>query len=83
MPQFIDHHGTPADLPPEVVGQIRERLISGEVDEFGEKGLRVFIGAGETYCHTEAPDAEAVRRSHEAMGVPLGLEAIVEVQVLP
>jgi hypothetical protein len=70
-------------MPPEVVARIIERLRSGERDEFGEKGLNVFIGAEQTYCHTEAPSVEAVRKSHEALGIVLGPQDVVEVQVLP
>jgi hypothetical protein len=57
--------------------------VSGELDEFGERGVNVFVGARETYCYTEAPDAEAVRKSHAAMGITLTPEDIQEVQVLP
>jgi hypothetical protein len=59
------------------------RLRGGEPDEFGERGINVFVGPSETYCHTEAPDAEAVRKSHAALGITLPPEAITEVQVLP
>ena len=83
MPQYLDHHPTDPNMPPEVVARIIERLRSGERDEFGEKGLNVFIGAEQTYCHTEAPSVEAVRKSHEALGIVLGPQDVVEVQVLP
>jgi hypothetical protein len=62
---------------------IKQRLKHGEPDEFGERGINVFIGAERTYCHTEAPSADAVRRSHAALGIMLGPEDIAEVQVLP
>jgi hypothetical protein len=83
MPQFIDQHPTNPNLPPEVVTLIKQRLERGEPDEFGERGINVFIGASRTYCHTDAPSAEAVQKSHAAMGVWLGPEDITEVQVLP
>jgi hypothetical protein len=83
VPQYLDHHPTDPNLPPEVVTRIIERLRSGERDEFGEKGLNVFIGAEQTYCHTEAPSAEAVRKSHEALGIVIAPQDVVEVQVLP
>jgi hypothetical protein len=83
VPQYLDHHPTDPNMPPEVVARIIERLRSGERDEFGEKGLNVFIGAEQTYCHTEAPSVEAVRKSHEALGIVLGPQDVVEVQVLP
>jgi hypothetical protein len=83
MPRFIDRHPTMPEMPPEMVEQITQLLISGQVDEFGEQGINVFLGNRETYCYTEAPSADAVRRSHEAMGIILRVEDIDEVQVLP
>jgi hypothetical protein len=83
MPRFIDHHPTNPNLPPELVTLIRQRLKSGERDALGGRGINVFIGAEQTYCYTEAPDAEAVRQSHAALGIVLSPEAITEVQVLP
>jgi hypothetical protein len=83
MPRFIDHHPTDPNLPPELVAQITQRLISGESDEFGERGLNVFVGSAQTYCYTEAPNVDAVRKSHAALGITLGPQDVAEVQVLP
>lgn len=83
MAKYIDHHPTNPNLPPEVLTIIRQRLESGRPDEHGDRGINVFIGDEDTYCYTEAPSADAVRRAHEAMGIFLGPEDIAEVQVLP
>lgn len=83
MPRYMDHHPTNPDMPPEMVALITQRLSSGQVDEFGERGFNVFIGSGDTYCYTEAPSAEAVRKSHQAMGINLSPGDVDEVQVLP
>jgi hypothetical protein len=83
MPQYLDHHPTIPDLPPETVAFITERLTSGQPDEFGEVGLHLFVGAEQTWCHTEAPSPDAVRRSHQALGIDLDPTDIAEVQVLP
>ena len=83
MARFIDQHPTNPNLPPEVLTIIKQRLQSGEPDEFGEIGINVFIGPDRTFCHTEAPSADAVRSSHAAMGVLLGPGDIEEVQTLP
>ena len=83
MARFIDQHPTNPNMPPEVLTIIRQRLKSSEPDEFGERGISVFIGSRRTYCHTEAPNADAVRRSHEAVGIFLGPDDIEEVQTLP
>jgi hypothetical protein len=83
MPHYLDHHLTNPDMPPELVALIMQRLESGQPDEFGERGLQVFIGPDQTYCHTEAPSVEAVCKSHQALGINLDPQAVVEVQVLP
>jgi hypothetical protein len=83
MPRFLDHHATNPNLPPEVVTVIRQRLVSGERDEFGERGINVYIGSRDTYCYTDAPDAEAVRKSHAVLGIILAPENVQEVQPLP
>jgi hypothetical protein len=83
MARYIDRHPTNPNLPPEVITIIRQRLQRAEPDEFGERGINVFIGADQTYCYREAPNAEAVRKAHEAMGIVVGPEDITEVQVLP
>jgi hypothetical protein len=83
MPRFIDRHPTNPNPPPELTVLIRQRLSSGGVDEFGERTVNVFLGMKRTYCVSEAPDAEAVRKAHAAQGIALRLEDIEEVQVLP
>jgi hypothetical protein len=83
MPQYLDHHPTVPDMPPEMEAFIVQRLESGQPDEFGEVGLRVFVGAEQTWCHTEAPSPEAVRRSHLALGIDLNPTDVTEVRVLP
>jgi hypothetical protein len=83
MPRFIDHHATNPNMPPEVVTVIKQRLMGGARDEFGELGVNVFVGPRTTYCYTDAPTAEAVRKSHAALGIRLAAEDIEEVQVLP
>jgi hypothetical protein len=83
MPTFMDSHPTNPNMPPEVFTIIRQRMKSGTADEYGEREIHVFVGADRTYCYTEAPSAEAVRKSHAAMGVVLGPDDVEEVQVLP
>ena len=83
MPVYLDHHPTNPNMPPELVAQITRRLTSGQPDEFGEVGLHVFVGAQRTWCHTEAPNPDAVHRSHQALGIDLDPGDVAEVQVLP
>jgi hypothetical protein len=83
MPVYLDHHPTNPNMPPELVTLIVQRLASGEPDEFGEVGLHVFVGAEQTWCHTEAPSVDAVRKSHQALGIDVDPGDVAEVQVLP
>ena len=82
MPQFLDSHPTMANVPPEVVQQIKEKLQARQPDAFGVVGLNMFVTKDITYCLAEAPNAEAVHKSHEAMGLKLGSGDVNEVQSL-
>ena len=80
MPTFIDHHEM-SDVAPEMAAAIGERIKAGEADEHGVKGLNVFIGKdGTAFCLSEAPDAEAVVKAHDAYGFSLESADVVEVQ---
>ena len=65
MPKFIDHHAT-MPMPPEMVQAAAEHFKAGEKDEFGVIGLNAFVGASETWCLTDAPNAEAVHKGTRA-----------------
>jgi hypothetical protein len=78
MPMFLDHHVMPEPTA-EMKEGMAERLRSGSVDEHGVKGLNVYLADGEAYCLTESPDADAVVRSHAALGVPIDRVDVVEV----
>jgi hypothetical protein len=83
VPKFIDHHPMSPNLPPEAAEGIAERIRAGETDEFGVKGLNVYIGkAGEAFCVSEAPNAEAVMKAHEAAGFPISRADVVEVEAV-
>ena len=80
MPTFIDHHEM-SDVAPEMAAAIGERIKAGEADENGVKGLNVFLGKdGTAFCLSEAPDAEAVVKAHQAYGFSLDSAEVVEVQ---
>ena len=70
MPTFIDHH--PTTVPPEMQDIVRNKIQSGEPDEFGSKGINVLFNESESWCLTESPSAESVHKSHEAIGIHLG-----------
>ena len=80
MRTFIDHHEM-SDVAPEMAAAIGERIKAGEADENGVKGLNVFLGKdGTAFCLSEAPDAEAVVKAHQAYGFSLDSADVVEVQ---
>jgi hypothetical protein len=70
MPLFLDQH--PGGVPPEMVPAITQKVKSGEADpQFGAKAVNVFWTDSETFCLSEAPNAEAVHKAHEAIGITL------------
>ena len=72
MPQFMDFHDD-LKLPDEAVQQITQETRDHKADEFGVRQLELFHNSdGKVYCLLEAPDAEAVRSHHAALGVPCG-----------
>ena len=82
MPKFMDTHPTNPDVPPEVVEGIRQKLLAGQPNDNGVVGLNMFVSQDVPYCYTEAPNAEAVHKAHENMGLNLGPGDVKEVQSL-
>ena len=72
MPQFMDFHDD-LKLPADAITQITEGTRNGAVDEFGVRQVELYHNAdGKVYCLLEGPDEEAIRKHHEAVGVPCG-----------
>ena len=72
MPKFMDFHPD-LKLPQEAVDQIAADTKAAKADQFGVRQVELFHNEhGQVYCLLEAPDAEAVRKHHEALGVPCG-----------
>jgi hypothetical protein len=60
-------------LPSEAIQQITQETKDHKTDEFGVRQVELFHNAdGQVYCLLDAPDAEAVRSHHAALGVPCG-----------
>ena len=73
------HWGT--KLGAKEVEMYRGIIASGQRDEFGVKPLNLYYNeAGRTFCFSDAPSIEAVRKAHEKMGVKC--DEIVEVKTL-
>lgn len=72
MPQFMDFHED-VKLPAEAIQQITQETKDKKTDEFGVRQIELFHNPeGKVYCLLEAPDAEAVRSHHAALGLPCG-----------
>ena len=72
MPRFMDFHDD-LQLPPEAIEQIAQGTRDGVSDQFGVRQIELYHNAdGKVYCLLDAPDAEAVRSHHAALGVPCG-----------
>ena len=72
MPQFMDFHDD-LKLPEQAIQQITKDAKEQNSDEFGVRQVELFHNPdGKVYCLLEAPDADAVRKHHEALGVPCG-----------
>ena len=72
MPQFMDYHED-LKLPDDAVAQITKETKEHKTDQFGVRQVELFHNPdGKVYCLLEAPDAQAVRDHHAALGVPCG-----------
>jgi hypothetical protein len=80
MPKFIDHHAKVPPRPPEEIEMLKALVRERRVDAFGTRILQgYFTENGGGHCVCEAPDADAVIKSHEALGLPLKMGEIEEV----
>lgn len=81
MPKYLDYHAKLPPMPPEAVAQMKSMV--GKRDELGVTPLNVFMsGAGQAWCLTEAANADAVCKSHQAKGITLDTGDVYEVQTL-
>jgi hypothetical protein len=78
MPKFIDFHAKMPAMPPGAMDEVKSNL--GKVDANGVKAINAFFTKdGQAYCISEAPNADAVCRAHEAKGLPLGKGDVHEI----
>jgi hypothetical protein len=72
MPLFLDFHDN-LSLPAEAIDQITADTRDRRADEFGVRQVALYHNAdGKVYCLLEAPDEDAVRKHHAAVGVDCG-----------
>jgi hypothetical protein len=81
MAKFLDHH-TMSPMSPEqskaMVAQIKSMIDSKKPDSAGVIFLNVFMAPGEAWGYSEAPNAEAIVKSHAAMGIKIKLSDVVQ-----
>jgi hypothetical protein len=72
MALFMDFHEH-LPLPGEAIAQISDDARNGRADQFGVRQVELYHNAsGQVYCLLEAPDEEAVRKHHAALGLDCG-----------
>ena len=72
MPLFMDYHDD-LKLPAEAIEQIGQGTRDKTADEFGVTQVELYHNAdGKVYCLLDGPDEAAIRKHHEAVGVPCG-----------
>jgi len=60
-------------LPQEAIDEIAQGTRAGTADDFGVRQVELYHNAdGKVYCLLEGPDEDAIRKHHEALGVPCG-----------
>ena len=60
-------------LPQEAIDKIADETRRGVTDQFGVRQVELYHNRdGQAYCLLDGPDAGAVRKHHEALGVPCG-----------
>ena len=80
MPKFLDHHKMTAPMPSQMALEIAKGIKAGAVDpKTSVKGLYSLWSKNEAWCVTDAPNAEAVHKYHEGMGIKLGSGDVTEV----
>ena len=80
MPRFMDHHPD-LNLPPDAIAQIADDARNARADQFGVRQIELYYNdGGHVYCLLDAPDEQAVRDHHGALGVPCG--AVHQVETL-
>ena len=85
MPKFIDHHLMPEMSPDKMKAMLektRSAIISKKADKYGVVWLNAFMAGQESWGYTEAPNAEAIVKSHKDLGIKVDLKDVKEVTSL-
>jgi hypothetical protein len=82
MAKFLDHHKMPAmtaEQKKAKAAQFKSTIESKKPDAYGVTMLNVFLAEGESWGYNEAPNAEAIVKQHEALGVKIKASDVVQV----
>ena len=82
MARFLDHHHMPpmsSEQLRKLTDQIKATIDSKKPDNFGVTQLNVFMGAGEACGYSDAPNAEAVVKSHASLGIKITVNDVFQV----
>ena len=72
MPKFMDYHSGPR-VAHGAFGDITAGANAGTADQYGVTQVELIHNLnGTVYCLLDAPDAQAVRDHHTALGVDCG-----------
>ena len=67
------------DSEPDALDELKSNI--GKKDQFGTTALGAYFTAyGQAYCLSEAPNSDAVCKSHESKGLTLGKGYVHEVK---
>ncbi len=85
MPKFLDHHALPPLSPEQkkaMTDQVKSMVASKKADKFGVTMLNSFMTPAEAWGYSDAPNAEAVVKSHEAMGIKILVKDVKQVEAI-
>jgi len=72
MSKFMDFHDD-LKISDESIKRLAQQTRDGATDEFGVRQVELYYNAdGKVYCLLEGSDEEAIRKHHEALGIPCG-----------
>jgi hypothetical protein len=81
MPQYLDYHEKAAAFSPQALETLVTFVKDGRRDRFGTLVVNTFVGSnGQGWCHSEAPNPEAVVKSHQLLGVSQDAAHVIEVR---
>ena len=72
MPQFMDFHSY-LKLPARGIAELTEATRNHATDEFGVRQVELYHNPdGTVFCLLDGPDAESIKKHHDALGIECG-----------